>query len=137
MTRWQIAYVGRAEVFAGTIADNLRLDRPEISPTAIREALSAVKLTERVARLPDGLQTSLTPDGYPLSNNEIGRLSIARAIIGKPRLLLVDGSLDSLDLDDSPEVLDTLFDPSAPWTLVIVSARHEIRARCGRSVSWS
>ncbi len=137
VTRRQIAYVGRPEVFAGTISHNLRLDRPEISATAIREALSAVQLTDRVARLPHGLQTSLTPEGYPLSNNEIGRLAIARAMVGKPRLLLIDGSLDGLDLDDCPELLESLFDPSAPWTLVIVSARREIRDRCGRSVAWS
>ena len=60
-----------------------------------------------------------------------------RPRLGRPRLLLLDGSLDGLDLDSCPELLDTLFDPAAPWTLVLVTARHDIRSRCGRIVKWS
>ena len=137
VTRRQIAFLGRPEVFAGTVTENVRLGRDDVSAAAIRRAFDAVCLADRVARLPDGLDTALSPDGKPLSNNELGRLAIARAIVGRPRLLLLDGSLDGLDLDACPELLDTLFDPAAPWTLVLVTARHDIRSRCGRIVRWS
>jgi ABC-type bacteriocin/lantibiotic exporter with double-glycine peptidase domain len=136
-TRLQIAFLGRAEVFAGTLAENIRLGRASITGADIRRALDAVGLSDRVARLPDGLETSLPPDGRPLSNNELGRLAIARAIVGRPRLLLLDGILDGLDLESCPELLDTLFDPAASWTLVLVTVRDEIRSRCGRVVAWS
>lgn len=136
-TRQQIAFLGRAEVFAGTLAENIRLGRASITGADIRRALDAVGLSDRVARLPDGLETSLPPDGRPLSNNELGRLAIARAIVGRPRLLLLDGILDGLDLESCPELLDTLFDPAASWTLVLVTVRDEIRSRCGRVVAWS
>jgi putative ABC transport system ATP-binding protein len=136
-TRRQIAFLGRAEVFAGTLAENIRLGRASITGADIRRALDAVGLSDRVARLPDGLETSLPPDGRPLSNNELGRLAIARAIVGRPRLLLLDGILDGLDLESCPELLDTLFDPAASWTLVLVTVRDEIRSRCGRVVAWS
>jgi ABC-type bacteriocin/lantibiotic exporter with double-glycine peptidase domain len=135
--RQQIAYLGSAEVFEGTISENIRLGRPGVSAAAIREALDAVGLSSRVARLPDGLQTHVAPDGHPLSNSELTRLSVARAIVGKPRMLLIDGSLDGLDLGDCPELLETLFGAATPWTLVIVSVRDEIRSRCGRRVTWS
>ena len=49
-----------------------------------------VGLHDRVARLPQGVSTMLSSDGLPLSTNEILRLTIARAIAGKPRLLLID-----------------------------------------------
>jgi ABC-type bacteriocin/lantibiotic exporter with double-glycine peptidase domain len=137
VTRRQIAFLGRPEVFAGTVTENMRLGRDDVSAADIRRAFDAVCLADRVARLPDGLDTALSPDGKPLSNNELGRLAIARAIVGRPRLLLLDGSLDGLDLDACPELLDTLFDPAAPWTLVLVTARHDIRSRCGRIVRWS
>ena len=136
-TRQQIAFLGRAEVFAGTLAENVRLGRGTVTAADIRRALDAVGLSGRIARLPESLETVLPPDGRPLSNNELGRLAIARAIVNRPRLLLLDGILDSLDLDACPELLDTLFDPAAPWTLVLVTVRDEIRSRCGRVVTWS
>jgi ABC-type bacteriocin/lantibiotic exporter with double-glycine peptidase domain len=136
-TRQQIAYLGQAEVFEGTIAENIRLGRPHVTAAAIRDALKAVGLAVRIARFPEGLETHLAPDGHPLSNGELTRLGIVRAIVGKPRLLLIDGTLDSMDLSDCPELLDVLFDPMAPWTLVVVTVRDDIRRRCGRSVEWS
>jgi ABC-type bacteriocin/lantibiotic exporter with double-glycine peptidase domain len=136
-TRRQIAYLGRAEVFEGTISENIRLGRTDVTAAAIRAALEAVGLSGSVARLPDGLQAHLAPDGHPLSNSELSRLAIVRAIVGKPRLLLIDGTLDGLDLGECPDLLDVLFDPGAPWTLVLVSVRDSIRGRCGRSVPWS
>ena len=60
------------------------------------------------------------------------RLSIARAIAGRPRLLLLDATLDALDVAACPDLLDALFDPAAPWTLLVVTARDDIRSRCGR-----
>jgi putative ABC transport system ATP-binding protein len=135
--RQQIAYVGRAEVFAGTVAENVRLGRQGLSAADVRRALDMVGLTGRVARLPDSMQTHLTPDGRPLSQNEICRLAIARAIVARPRLLLLDGMLDALDIEACPELLDALFDPAAPWTLVVVSARDDIRQRCTRIVEWT
>jgi len=136
-SRQQISFLGRAEVFAGTLAENVRLGRRSVTPADIRRALDAVGLSDRVARLPDSLQTVLPPDGRPLSNNELARLALARAIVSRPRLLLLDGILDGLDLGSCPELLDTLFDPAAPWTLVLVTVRDEIRSRCGRVVAWS
>ncbi len=136
-TRRQIAYLGDAEVFAGTVTENIRVGRTEVSAADIRRALDAVGLADRVARLPDGVQTWLTPDGHPLSNNEISRLAIARVLAGNPRLFLIDGTLDDLDLTNSPELLDVLFSPSSPWTLMVVSAREDILSRCGRVVTWS
>jgi len=135
--RARIAYVGRPEVFAGTVADNLRLGRSDLDGAELRRALGAVGLTDRVGRLPHGIQTSLTPDGHPLLPSEVCRLAIARAIAGRPRLLLLDGILDGLDTGPCPGLLDTLFDPAAPWTLVLVSVRDDLRARCTRIVEWT
>ncbi len=133
-TRQCIAFLGRPEIFAGTLAENVRLGRAGLTAADVRRALDTVGLADRVARLTDGMQTELAPDGQPLSNNEIVRLSIARAIAGRPRLLLLDGTLDALDVAACPDLLDALFDPAAPWTLVVVTARDDIRSRCGRVV---
>ena len=136
-TRLQLGYVGQAETFAGTVAENIRVGREELSASDVRRALEMVGLADTVARLPDGVGTTLASDGLPLSANDISRLSIARAIAGRPRLLLVNGMLDRLDLRTCPELLDSLFDRAAPWTLAIVTARDDIKARCDRAVEWS
>ena len=136
-TRLNIALVGQAETFAGTVAENIRVGRSEISAADLRRALEMVGLAETIARLPQGVATPLGSDGLPLSTNELLRLSIARAIAGRPRLLLIDGLLDGLDMRDCPELVASLFDRSAPWTLVIVTAREEIRQRCDKTVNWS
>ena len=135
--RQYIAYIGQPEIFEGTVAENVRLGRSHLSATDVRRALETVGLADRIARLPDSMQTKLTPDGRPLSSNEISRLAIARAIVGRPRLLLLDGMLDGLDIEACPELIDMLFDPAAGWTLVVVSARDDIRSRCTRLVEWS
>jgi putative ABC transport system ATP-binding protein len=136
-TRLQVAYVGRAETFADTVAENVRVGREELSAADVRRALEMVGLADRVARLPQGVATPLASDGLPLSSNEISRLSIARALAGKPRLLLIDGLLDGLDIHDCPELVASMLDKSAPWTLVIVTARDDIKQRCDRAVTWA
>ena len=136
-TRLQLAYVGQTETFADTVAENIRVGRDDLTAADIRRALEMVGLADTVARLPHGVGTPLASDGLPLSANDISRLSIARALAGRPRLLLVNGMLDRLDLRTCPELLESLFDRSAPWTLVIVTARDDIKARCDRTVEWS
>ncbi|MEX0671684.1 MAG: ABC transporter ATP-binding protein [Pirellulales bacterium] len=136
-TRLQLAYVGQAETFAATVAENIRVGRSDLSAADVRRALEMVGLADTVARLPEGVSTPIASDGLPLSANEVSRLSIARGIAGKPRLLLINGMLDRLDLRTCPELVDSLFDPAAPWTLVIVTARDDIKNRCDRTVEWS
>ena len=135
-TRLLLAYVGRAETFADTVAENIRVGRDDISSAEVRRALEMVGLADRVARLPQGVATPLASDGIPLSSNEISRLSIARALAAKPRLLLIDGLLDGLDIHDCPELIESILDRDAPWTLVIVTARDDIQRQCDRAVEW-
>jgi len=136
VTRLQIAYVGQTETFADTVAENIRVGRADLSAADVRRALEMVGLADEVARLPHGVATPIGSDGRPLSANAIARLSIARAIAGKPRLLLINGILDSLDVRGCPELIESLFDRSAPWTLAIVTARDDIKNRCDRAIEW-
>lgn len=128
--REQVALVGPAETFTGTVAENLRAGRQEITASDLRAALETVGLSARVARLPLGMATPLDADGFPLDPAEAARLTLARAIVGRPRLLLVDRLLDGIDLRAEDALADTLFGHSAPWTLVVASARDDVRRRC-------
>ena len=77
----------------------MHLNRPHISAQDVREALAAVGLVDEVLQLPDGLNTMLQTNGAPLSTTQALRLMLARAIVGRPRLLLIDGTLDALPDD--------------------------------------
>jgi len=64
-------------------------------------------------------------------------LDVARAVLRRPRLILVDRALDSLESERLEPVLDALFRADAPWTLLIASERAEVLDRCDRTFRWT
>ena len=133
--RGQCALVERADVFEGTVSENLQYGREEVSPVVVREALRVVGLLGVVYALPLGIETKLIPGGGLLTPGQTLRLAIARAIVGRPRLLILDGVLDRLAPSDSPDLLPGLFDRTAPWTLLVASADPAIIGLCDRIVT--
>jgi len=119
--RSQVAVVRSVEVIEGTVADNVRMGRRELDSAGVRAALSAVGLLDEIHVLPDGLDTVLNPTGAPLSYGQVCRLMLARAIAGRPRLLVLDDFLDDLDLDTRRRVLPALIPADGGWTLIVTS----------------
>lgn len=128
--REQVALVRGQEIVEGTIAENVRIGRPNIGMDAVRAALESVGLLESILQLPDGLDTRLKPGGRPLSSSQRTRLVLARAIAGKPRLLLIDESLEGLEVRSVEELEKYLFARTHPWTLVVVTRDPELVQRC-------
>lgn len=134
--REHIALARGIEIFNGTIAENVHLHRPQINARDIRDALEAVGLLETLMRLPEGLNTELQSDGKPLSSMLARRLMIARAIAGRPRLLLIDGTLDGLSSESLRDVLDGLVQGSErPMTVVIATSQQAVIQMCDRVVN--
>ena len=125
--------VDRVELIEGTVRENVHLSRPFVSGEDVRSALDQVGLLEELALLPAGADTRLQVDGRPLSTGQIVRLQVARAIAGRPRLLLVSDFFEELEESEREQVLDVLFDPAAPWTLLMETNASEALVRCGRS----
>ena len=131
--RQHVALVRGVELFTGSIVDNVRLGRADLSLDDVSAALEAVGLLDELLDLPDGIQTILQPHGRPLSHRQACRLMIARAIVGRPRLLILDGALDQIDRRFELEQLTALlFSCSAPWTLICITERPDLLARCDR-----
>jgi putative ABC transport system ATP-binding protein len=59
---------------------------------------------------------------------------IARAMAGRPRLVILDGALDQIDQQDEQALADVLFAADAPWTLICITERPDLLARCTRVV---
>ena len=132
--RARVALVRGPDVFAGTVADNLRVWQPTATAAELTHALAAVGLLDVVRRLPHGMQTPLAGGGAPLSDGQARRLALARALVARPGLLLIDGLLDHLSRADCPGLMDALFAPDAPWTLVVATTDPGVLARCDQVV---
>lgn len=135
--REQVALVEGSNIFLGNVMENVCVGRAHLSPADVREALQVVGLVGAVHGLPSGLDTPLIPSGAPLSASQALRLTIARALVGRPRLLILDGVLDALDLRECPDLLPRLFDRSAPWTLLVASANPKVVGMCDRNINLS
>ncbi len=133
--REHLALARSIDIFQGSIDENVHLNRPHISALDVRDALEAVGLLDEVLRLPDGLNTNLQVGGPPLSATQRRRLMLARAIVGRPRLLLVDSILDALPDAVLSPILDRLTGDRAQWTLLATTGRKEVIDACRRSIA--
>jgi ABC-type bacteriocin/lantibiotic exporter with double-glycine peptidase domain len=135
--RTHTALVRDVEIFHGSILDNVRTGR-DISLAAVQQAMEQTGLWSAVHEMPGGLDTILATGGDPLSAGQKQALVIARAIAGRPRLLIIDEALDRVqDAAAREQLAGALFDSAAPWTLLLVTAREDLLARCGRVIRWS
>ncbi len=128
--RQYVSLAGPVEVIAGTIAENVHLDRVEVDSTDVHQALQQTGLLDDLFLLPDGLGTQLTASGAPLSETQVRRLVLARAMAGCPRLLILDTLIDPLPDDQAMALMDVLAGEKVPWTLIVFSNRRKILEHC-------
>jgi len=117
------------EIFAGTIEENILLGRQYISHEDLQWALDFSRLTEDLAAMSDGLQTMLVTEGRNLSRGQVQRLLIARAIVSRPQLLILDEGFTGIDEKDKLAILDNLYDPQYKWTIIDISHDPEVVIR--------
>ncbi|MGV9687675.1 thiol reductant ABC exporter subunit CydD [Streptomyces sp. NPDC003444] len=134
--RSRIAWVPqRPYLFAGTIAENVRLARPDASDEAVREALRDAGADGFVAELPGGLDTPLGEDGAGLSAGQRQRLALARAFLADRPLLLLDEPTAALDGETEAGVVDAVRRLAAGRTVLLVVHRPALLAVADRVVS--
>ena len=92
-------------------------------------------LSDTVLRLPDALQTDLQTGGYPLATSQVTQLAIARAIVGEPKAVVINGLLDELTPFVRETVWRCLASNERPWTLVVITNRDEVAELCESQIS--
>jgi putative ABC transport system ATP-binding protein len=132
--RSQVTLIRGTDLVHGSIADNVRLGRPDVSIYDVNAALSDVGLLQDILDLPDGIHSTLLAGGLPLSSRQRIRLLIARAIVSRPRLLLLDEVLDGLDQNALAELSSILLDPVRDWTVLISTREEAVLRRCTRVI---
>ena len=131
----RVTVVRQPEVFKGTIAENVHLGRPGVSLHDVRQALGRVGLLNTVQALPDGLETPLSLVGTPFTELQLRRLTLARAIVGGPRLLIIDGLLDAFSDADAISLGSEVTARRQPWTLILVTGRESLAAMCDQRIA--
>jgi ATP-binding cassette subfamily C protein CydCD len=124
----------RPHLFARSVAENVRLGRPDASDAEVAAALEAAGLTEVVRRLPRGVDTPLGEGGAGLSAGERQRLALARAFVRDAPLLLLDEPTASLDTETEADVLEAVRRLVSGRTALIVAHRPALFALADRVV---
>lgn len=113
----------RAVLFSGTIEKNMRWAKRDASEEEIRRALSIAQAAEFVDKLPDGLQTRVDQEGKNFSGGQRQRLTIARALVGNPEILILDDSASALDFATDAALRRAIQKETKGMTVLIVSQR--------------
>jgi ATP-binding cassette subfamily B protein len=114
------------QLFAGTIGDNLRFVAPEADDAACLQAMEQASCTGLLQRAPLGLDTPIGEGGVKLSGGEKQRLSIARALLRRPSLLVFDEATSSLDSITEEGITRTLQDLSAKRHHTVILVAHRL-----------
>lgn len=136
--RWRsrIAWVPqRPHLFAGTIAENVRLARPDADDEAVVAALRDAGAYDFVVALPDGMLAALGEDGAGLSAGQRQRIALARAFLADRPLLLLDEPTASLDGESEAGIVDAVRRLAAGRTVLLVVHRPALLAVADRVVA--
>ncbi len=122
--RRQIGVVLQETVlFSGTIRDNIRYGRPNAGEDEVIAAAKAAQAHEFISTLPDGYDTLLGQRGVNLSGGQKQRIAIARALLLKPVVLILDDSTSSVDIETESKIQEALDKMQQPRTSFVIAQR--------------
>lgn len=133
----------QAHLFSTTIADNLRLANPQASDAELLEAMDAAQLTAWVERLPLGMDTDVGVLGFAVSGGERQRLALARLLLARVRLVILDEPTEHIDAATAGSLVATMSAALAATTTLLITHRlteigvvdHIIELQDGRIVA--
>ncbi|MBI5247317.1 MAG: ABC transporter ATP-binding protein [Elusimicrobia bacterium] len=123
----RVGYVGpESFLLEGTILQNITYGLPGSTPRADIDAALRQAECQFVASLPLGLEHPLTEQGQGLSAGQKQRLSLARALLRKPTILILDEATSNLDMETEARLVDTLEGLKGSMTIIAVTHRREL-----------
>lgn len=116
----------------GTIEENIRFFRTEISDDQIRFATLQTNLLKDIEALPEGFKTHIGERGVQLSGGQRQRIAISRALVGNPQLLILDEPTSALDTQSEMSIRETLTALKGKITVIIIAHRLSTLDMCDR-----
>jgi ATP-binding cassette, subfamily B, multidrug efflux pump len=117
-------------LFSGTVRDNIRYGRPDASEEEVVAAAKAAQAHDFILNLPKGYDTRIEERGVNLSGGQKQRLAIARAIITRPKILILDDSTSSVDVETETKIQAALEELMRGQHQFRRRAAHQHRAEC-------
>lgn len=124
-------------LFNGSLKDNITMGRPAATFDNLKWAIRNLNLEESINALPNGLDTHIDPEGKKLPKSFVQKLLLARSIVDKPRLLILEDAFNYIDVSERKKLFGFITDRSNPWTLVAVSSDDSLAAKCDYAVVLS
>ncbi len=109
------------QIFLGTLQDNITMGREGISTDDIYKAIEIVHLEEFISTLPNGLNTELDPEAKRLPRSVANKIILARAIVNKPKLLMLEDPLDHVPKNEKEDIIQNLTKADKPWSIIITT----------------
>ena len=123
----QIAVSGQdMELIDGSIIDNVRLARPEASEADVAEALATVGIEEFVHTLPQKCHTQIGERGLRISGGQRQRIALARALICRPQILVLDEATNALGVESQEHIFARIREWSSDVTIILIDHRPEM-----------
>jgi ATP-binding cassette, subfamily B, multidrug efflux pump len=120
----QISIVPQETIlFSGTVRDNLRYGAPEADDVAVVAAAQAAQAHTFILDLPNGYDTHIEERGVNLSGGQKQRIAIARALLTKPRILILDDSTSAIDVETETKIQEALEQQMGQQTTLVVAQR--------------
>lgn len=121
-------------IFDGTLLENIAMGRSSVKFSDIQWALDNLNLNDFIAELPDGLNTPMIAGGKRFSESFIAKISVARCVVEKPKLLMITDIYRELHKAERLKTIAFLTDKSNPWSLLTISNDPMVMAACDKVI---
>ncbi len=125
--------MSQQDIFQGTLLENISLGNPSVTMDAVKEYAAKTGLTEFIASLKDGYDTVLDPSGKRLAKNVVHRILLVRALVCKPRLLLLEEPWMNFSNEHRSQIIQ-LLKQIKNTTLVVVTNDEEYMQQCDKVI---
>jgi ABC-type multidrug transport system fused ATPase/permease subunit len=123
----RLAFAGQdVDLIDGDIVKNVQFGRNDLSREAVLEALTIVEADEFLPRLPRGIDSVIGDRGMVLSGGQRQRIGLARAVVGKPDILVLDEATNAIDLEMEARIFIRLREALPDSTLIVITHRENI-----------
>lgn len=127
--------LGLQDLFFGTLEENITVGKKEIKMEDILWAIEQVRLNDFFKTLPKGLNTMIQPEGQSLSTSIKRKILLARTLAEKPKLIVMDHTLQGLDFEDRKHISSILTDSKNNWTLLAATSDPLMLSKCDKVVT--
>ncbi|WP_431164466.1 peptidase domain-containing ABC transporter [Tenacibaculum halocynthiae] len=121
--------------FEGSIRENITFGNQTITDEQIYITLENVGLKDFIKQQPKGLSTILKPEGKQIAYTIAKKIILARAIIKKPKVLILEDPLDQFKKEETQKIIDFLAENSQPWSLIVVSSNNAWKEKCNKHIT--